>query len=235
MDKTQKSGLATAGLVLGIIGVAGCFVPVFNVVSVILGVLAVIFGSVALAKQTGTKGGRVAAMILGVVTIIGFFLSYFVVYKAADDIYKAAENITTTLETTTTNTSQEYRIGDSINVNGEKEIKITSVNRDFVTDSEYITPDAGKEFVKVNVEIRNTSSGQISYNAFNWQIQDSSGDIQSYSIMAQAADALNSGELASGAIKIGSIIFEVPVDDSDLTILYEDNILSSNSIAIKLQ
>ena len=48
MDKekieTKKSGFATAGLVLGIIGICLSFIPILNNASFFLGVLAVIFG-----------------------------------------------------------------------------------------------------------------------------------------------------------------------------------------------
>ena len=42
-EETQKSGLCTAGLVLGIVGMCTSFIPIINNLSFFLGVLAIIF------------------------------------------------------------------------------------------------------------------------------------------------------------------------------------------------
>lgn len=70
-----KSGLATAGMVLGIIAVPGAWIPFLNVVSIILGVLALIFGLVALAKKRG-GGKAIAAVVLGAfAVIVGIYMT----------------------------------------------------------------------------------------------------------------------------------------------------------------
>ena len=53
MEKVEnkKSGLATAGLVLGIIGICLSFIPILNNASFFLGILAVIFGIIPLIKK----------------------------------------------------------------------------------------------------------------------------------------------------------------------------------------
>lgn len=48
---SKSSGFATAGLVLGIIGVCTSFIPIINNLSFVLGVLAIIFGVVAFFKK----------------------------------------------------------------------------------------------------------------------------------------------------------------------------------------
>lgn len=64
----QKSGLAIASMVLGIIGlVLSCCVPY---VPILLGLLAVILGGVSLAKKQGGKGMAIAGLICGIITLI---------------------------------------------------------------------------------------------------------------------------------------------------------------------
>lgn len=65
--ETQKSGLCTAGLVLGIIGVCTSIIPIVNNLSFVMGVLAVIFGFVSI-KKAG-KGKMIATVILGIFAI----------------------------------------------------------------------------------------------------------------------------------------------------------------------
>lgn len=65
----KKSGLATAGLVLGIIGICLSFIPILNNASFFLGMLSVIFGIISLIKKA-SKGKAIAALILGVLSVI---------------------------------------------------------------------------------------------------------------------------------------------------------------------
>lgn len=69
MEEKKKNGLATAGLVLGIIGICTSFIPVINNVSFILGLIGTIFGIVALIKKA-SKGQAIAGIILCILTII---------------------------------------------------------------------------------------------------------------------------------------------------------------------
>lgn len=68
-ESNKKSGLATSGLVLGIVGICLSFIPILNNASFFLGVLAVIFGIICLAKKTG-KNKAIASLILGILSII---------------------------------------------------------------------------------------------------------------------------------------------------------------------
>ena len=65
----EKSGLATAALVLGIIGICLSFIPILNNVSFVLGILAVIFAVISLAKKK-SKGKAIASLILGVLSVV---------------------------------------------------------------------------------------------------------------------------------------------------------------------
>ena len=49
-EKNTKSGIATAGLVLGIIGVCTSFMPIINNLSFVMGIIAVILGLIAIKK-----------------------------------------------------------------------------------------------------------------------------------------------------------------------------------------
>lgn len=65
----KKSGLATAGMVLGIIGAVLAFIPLINNLAFVLGVLAIIFGGIALAKKAN-KGKAIAGLVLGILSIV---------------------------------------------------------------------------------------------------------------------------------------------------------------------
>ena len=67
-EETQKSGLCTAGLVLGIVGMCTSFIPIINNLSFFLGVLAIIFGLVSIKKAV--KGKLIITIILGILAIV---------------------------------------------------------------------------------------------------------------------------------------------------------------------
>lgn len=67
--EVKQKGFSTAGLVLGIIGACTSFIPIINNVSFILGILAIVFGIIALAKKS-SKGKVIAGIILGILAIV---------------------------------------------------------------------------------------------------------------------------------------------------------------------
>lgn len=70
MDKeVKKSGLATASLVLGIIGICLSFVVILNNISFVLGIIGIIFAIISLIKKA-SKGKAIAGLILGILSIV---------------------------------------------------------------------------------------------------------------------------------------------------------------------
>lgn len=93
-DTTKASnGMAIAGLVLGLIGLLGSFIPVLNIGGIVIGLVGAVLAAVGLvkAKQSGVgKGAAVAGIILGALSlIIGVVVNVVfanVVSNAADDV-----------------------------------------------------------------------------------------------------------------------------------------------------
>lgn len=67
--ENKKSGLATASMVLGIIGIVLSFIPIINNVAFVLGILAIIFGIIPLVKKAG-KGKAIAGLVLGILAVV---------------------------------------------------------------------------------------------------------------------------------------------------------------------
>lgn len=127
--------------------------------------------------------------------------------------------------------STTFKVGDIIAIE-DQEITVTSVQRNWA--AEYSKPDEGKEYVKVTVKIENKSDDTTSYNALNWSMEDGDGAIETETFVLGNDDALNSGNLAKGGKKTGSIVFEVPKGDQNLKIHYKPNLFSSREAVINL-
>lgn len=89
MKEQHKSGLATAGMVLGIIAIVGSWIPFLNVVSIIIGALAVIFGLIPLVKKKSV-GKAVTGVVLGVLSIVIAIAMLVAASKAVDEALKTA-------------------------------------------------------------------------------------------------------------------------------------------------
>lgn len=70
---TGSNGLATAGFVLGLLGLLGSWIPLLNILGIILGVLGVILAGIGLAKSKKAGAGKglaIAGLILGALAVV---------------------------------------------------------------------------------------------------------------------------------------------------------------------
>lgn len=130
--------------------------------------------------------------------------------------------------------STVFKPGDTIEFDGKK-VTVTSPERNWNSGNEYITPNSGNEFIKVQVAIENNSNNEASYNTFDWKMQDSKGVIKDVASVAFTVDgALSSGQLAPKGKVAGFLVFEVPNGDTGLTLRYSPSFWTNKNIEIKL-
>ena len=113
--KSESTGLYTAGLVLGIIGVLFAFIPLMYWIAYILGGLALIFGIVGLVKKAeGYKA--LTATILGAVTVVVAIIMNIITVKTVNDVVDSWGN---ELTNTVSNFLEDYNgdaLGDTVDV-----------------------------------------------------------------------------------------------------------------------
>jgi hypothetical protein len=91
-----SNGLATAGFVLGLLALLSSWIPVLNIVGIILGVIGVVLAAVGLAKSKKVNAGKglaIAGLVLGALAVIVAVLINAVFVSAVD---KAVEETTST-------------------------------------------------------------------------------------------------------------------------------------------
>lgn len=131
------------------------------------------------------------------------------------------------------NTKTEYNIGEEAILN-DGAITVTNVEKS--KGNEWDKPQTGKEYVIVSVTIENKGKENLSYNPFDFEMQNSQGQRESTVISIINNDTeLKSGELIAGGKVSGTIIFEQPEGDNGLMLIYKNNVWSSKEIKIKLQ
>ena len=93
MEEKKKSGFATAGLVLGIIGICTSFIPIINNLSFVLALIGIVFGIVSLTKRA-SKGMATAGIIICILTIIITINSQKALSDSLDTVSKELDKAT---------------------------------------------------------------------------------------------------------------------------------------------
>lgn len=164
-------------------------------------------------------------MIISIVTIIGF---------GGGPTNGKVGNIAGILETKDGEKFEDtFVVGEVIELDGNQLI-VNKVTRNFDTGNQFSVPKTGQEYVVVDVEIRNNGKNKISYNPFDFKIQDSQGNIESTGLFVGLDNPISSGELSVGGKITGQLGFEVPKDDLDLVLTYEVSFWSNKEIKVKL-
>ena len=90
-----SNGLATAGFVLGLLGLLGSWIPLLNILGIVLGILGVVLAGVGLAKSKKVNAGKglaITGIILGTLAVIFAVLVNAVFVSAVDEAVDETTN-----------------------------------------------------------------------------------------------------------------------------------------------
>ena len=244
-----SSGLAIAGLVLGILAAVTSFLPIINNLSAILAVVGGILAGIALfgaiKGKNGSKGLAIAGVVLAVISFAVVLGTQSLYGKALDTALKSAKVETTSTSPATTgqeSTATEQpaeqpaesapaqeapaqdatalAVGQTANLSDGMSITVNSVQTGLPNYND-------KLMTCVNVTYVNNGSKNASFNVFDWKGEDAGGAQRSYSYYSDATDELHSGELSPGGTTSGNIYFE----DGTVRVLYYGNIFDDSPTA----
>lgn len=173
-------------------------------------------------------------MIKKILIGIGIIFVVLVVIGMASG---GSKSTTTKVSENSTNNTQpqeqakEYKTGDVVKL-GDREFTVNTATKQ--KNIGYSTAKTGKEYVVVNVTIQNKGKDEVSFNTFDFKIQDVNGaqtsaDASSYSL----EDSLNSGTLAPNGKITGSLAFEVPAG-TDAKLLFQPSFWSNDRVVVAL-
>lgn len=227
------SGMAIAALITSIIGIfVWALFPLLGLIFSILGMK---------DTKNGAKGGRGMAIaglimsILGLLAGLFWVLIFGIAMITADDIddnYNYDYNSSSSSITSDTKV-KSGSIGEAVTVEN-MELTVKEVKRNYVAESEYYTPDTGKEYVAVSVTINNKGSDSESFSSFDFKMRDSTGTEKSDSYVGGTTNELTSGSLAADGSTSGVMVFEVPSGDNNLVLIYEPSFFGSEKAEISL-
>jgi hypothetical protein len=206
-----KSGLAVAGLVLGIVAICISFIPAVGMAAIFLAVVGLILSAIGI-KGTGVnaakcgRGMAIAGLVLCLVAGVISITQQAVCSAAIDAADEATTSTTATTDDGDANVSDsgtlELKIGDAAKCSNG--LKVIVLKKKIVTDEL-----DGKKYLAVKVKYKNTGSDEASFNELDWKCEDKKGartDAEWTSV--DGLKSLGSGDLASSATTSGWIIFK---------------------------
>jgi EamA domain-containing membrane protein RarD len=93
----SRSGMSTAAMVCGIIGVSIGLIPILGIFALPLGILAVIFGIVGIRRKA-RKGFAIAGLVTGVLALVFSIMGIVITQNAFDKVDECFDAVSADLE-----------------------------------------------------------------------------------------------------------------------------------------
>ena len=117
-----------------------------------------------------------------------------------------------------------------------KNVDFTVTNVEKTRGSEYDTAKEGYEYVIVSIKIENKSEEKITYNPYDWKMENSNGQEEEITFTTTDSDTeLSSGNLNAGGVVEGTLAFEQPQGDTGLKLNYYNNSVFDEDASFKIK
>lgn len=217
---SPTNGFAIAALVVGIVAAVSWFIPIWGL---LVGVAAIVLGMLGIRKATG-KGMAIAGILTGgfgallglIITslfVVGIIASSTISTSARRSIENQQNEAQLAIDG-----KREFSKGETATIAGKFELKVNSVERNYTPNPSRTAPD-GKEYVRVNVTIKNISDQSERISAYSFGVINDG--LKTPTSIASVTEPLQSGELEPDASTTGNLIYEVPTDATDLKLAYD--------------
>lgn len=234
-----KSKVTTAGLVLGLVAPCISFIPIVNNFSFILGILAIIFGSIALTKDSKKVKGAIA-LALGVVAIVLTIIFQISFAKKVVNVFEDALN---SLESEVKKDgggeaekdsagNLVFKLGETADIEGLK-VTFTNQNLNYTNTSEFYEVKDGMKVIWAEFEFENKGDtsktvGSSDFTCFadGYSQKEYYGALDDELVM----ETLDKGQKAKGPV-----FFEVPENANEITLDYKWNLFSDQKVVFKVK
>lgn len=216
-SKQPRSGLAIAGLVLGIIALLTSLLPIINNMSffvALVGAVLAIIGLVACmrGKRAG-KGLAIAAVVVNVISIVAVIASQSMYSDAIDDAMNGPQAVQESQdEDAAEDNASESKPDDSA---GEKKLAVgasVELSNGMTVAVDEIVPGLtnydGATLTGVRVTYVNNSDEALSFNSYDWKGESASGVQSDATYYSEATEELSYGDLSAGGTVSGCVYFE---------------------------
>lgn len=198
-DNHKNSGLATASLVIGIVGMVLSFIPLINNVAFFLGILAFVFGLIPLLKKT-CKGKAIAGIVLGILSIVITLVMQSAISDAFDRAGKELDKMSGNSTEEVLKNDAEVKLGDFDVVEGQYGLtdtklvvsvkNITKEKKSFTLHIEAVDKD-GKRIEDDYVYANDLNAGQTQdFEIFTYVVDEKLSAMKSATFKIVEASAI---------------------------------------------
>lgn len=224
------NGLAVAALVVGIVALISGWIPFWGFV---VGVAAVVLGIIAL-KKPGGRGLAIAGLItggLGALTGLLMVILFIIGLMGAATIADSANEISNSIQNSVKEADKEsqaaidakkdFAKGETAKF-GPLEVKINSVQRDYTPASSYLAAEEGKEYVVLNLTVKNVSDKSEYVSKYDFDVNDNGLAVQSAYLSLD--NELDGGDLSPNGSVTGNVAYEVTKGSSGLKLQQKETV-----------
>lgn len=216
------NGFAITALIVGIVAFISGWIPFFGLLA---GIAAVVFGIVGLRKMQN-KGMSITGIVTGGLAVLtGFFVTIATVIaigglslfsQSIDEIVNEVEESNSSVQEQI-DAQKDFEKGETAQFD-KFDVTINSVQRNFIPGDSYSRAGEGKEFVLLNITVKNTTDKQQYVGPIYFQVND--GGLAINRAYATVDSEFESGDLSAGASTSGNVVYEVTKDATDLKLQY---------------
>lgn len=99
--------------------------------------------------------------------------------------------------------------------------------------NEFDSAASGNVYLIADVSIENTSDETQAYNVFDFRIQTAGGQVLD-GAFTTLEGTLGSGDLVSGGTTTGKVVFEVPVEEGNMYVLWKPNAFNADRAVVQV-
>jgi hypothetical protein len=227
------NGLAIASMIVGIVAFISGWIPFWGLLA---GIAAVVLGILGLKKSTG-KGMSITGIITGAIaalTSLLFTIFFIIALSAGTAIVNQAQNEAqkqTAQGQQMIDAKKDFAKGETA-VFGTLEVKVNTVTYNYTPDNNYSQAAAGKEYVVVNVTVKNIGSDSEYVSPYTFTLNNAG--VSTSTSYVSADPELDSSNLSTDASVTGNVVYEVDQGASNLKLQYETTAYGTNYDSKKL-
>lgn len=109
---------------------------------------------------------------------------------------------------------------------GGLEVSIRNADLEYIPENEFDRPDSGKKFIILEIAVKNNRERLINLSSFSFPVEVDSKLIRGSTYLVPS-NRFESNNLGLGQSQVGQIIYEVPVDASNMKLVFEDFVVDA--------
>lgn len=246
---SEKKLLGILAIIFGGIGILLSWIPIINNIAAIFGVVALILGvSAILINKRNKKLLAIIGTSLSVATIVIVLVTQSMYGSVADKATKSfnksvekvssssdsdSEDTSSSSESSSSETKKDFNVGETASIDGvEYTVNKVSYSNG---DGDLNTPDSGKQYVLVDITLKNGSKSDYEYNPLDFQLSNN-GNKTDYEEVDDdfIPNSFDTGTLSPGSTYQATWVGQTGTNGS-LSFTYKDALSDTSDFEFKLR